>query len=151
MAIFDFFFGKTKKRDDPFFGEMVFSEFKKKPENNYFNCRRRFKPTNEIIEIGIGGNFTESFELRKGFFSKIESDYEKVISSVKPMIENEFQNWKEDFKIINFKKEFNPIYLYLPHNDPETWEIAFETEHDLNHTFTITMSSFEATEILIDG
>jgi hypothetical protein len=43
--------------------------------------------------------------------------------------------------------------LYLPRceNESKTWEIAFESEHDLNHTFTLTMKDFNATEILIDG
>lgn len=155
MGIFDFIFGKTIKVEDPFFGTMVFSEFKKNPEKNYFECRRHFKPTDDIIEIGIEGNVSGPTELQKDFFRKIESEFEfeKVISSVKPMIENEFRNWKEDFKIVDFKKEFKSVYLYLPRceNESKTWEIAFESEHDLNHTFTLTMKDFNATEILIDG
>ena len=69
------------------------------------------------------------------------------------MIENEFQNWKEGFKIIDFRKEFKAVYLFLPRceNDLKVWEIAFESKHDLNHTITMTMSDFNATEILIDG
>jgi len=153
MGIFDFVFGKTIKINDEFFGNMIFSELKKNPEKNYFECRRHFKPTDEIIEIGIEGNVTGPTELQKGFFKKIESDYEKVISSIKPMIEHEFQNWKEDFKIIDFRKEFKAVYLFLPRceNDLKVWKIAFESEHDLNHTITMTMSDFNATEILIDG
>ena len=52
MGIFDFIFGKTIKIEDEFFGKMVFSEFKKNPENNYFECRRHFKPTNSFDMIG---------------------------------------------------------------------------------------------------
>lgn len=153
MGIFDFIFGKTIKIDDQFFGKMIFSEFKKNPEENYFECSRHFKPTDEIIEIGIEGNVTGPTELQKEFFRKIESDYDKVISFVQPMIENEFQNWKENFKITDFRKEFKAVYLYLPRceNEPKVWKIAFETEHDLNHTITMTMSDFKAIEILIDG
>ncbi len=69
---------------------MIFSEFKKNPEKNYFECRRYFKPTDEIIEIGVEGNVTGPTELPKDFFRKIESDYDKVIASVKPMLESEF-------------------------------------------------------------
>jgi hypothetical protein len=153
MGIFDFIFGKTIKIDDQFFGKMIFSEFKKNTEKNYFECRRHFKPTDNNIEIGIEGNETGPTELQKDFFRQIESEYEKIISSVKPMIENEFQNWKEDFKIANFHKEFKAVYLHLPRceKEPKTWEIAFESEHDLNHTFTLTMNNLKATEILIDG
>ena len=153
MGIFDFIFGKTIKIDDEFFGKMIFSEFKKNPEKNYFECRRHFKSTDEIIEIGIEGNVTGPTEVQKDFFRKIESDYDKIISSIKPMIENEFRNWKEDFKITDFKKEFKAVYLFLPRceKEPKVWEIAFESEHDLNHTFTLTMNDLSATEILIDG
>jgi hypothetical protein len=153
MGIFDFIFGKTIKINDEFFGKMIFSEFKKNPEKNYFECRRHFKPTDEIIEIGIEGNVTGQTELQKNFFRQIESEYEKIISSVKPMIENEFQNWKEDFKIVDFHKEFKAVYLYFPRCEkvPKIWEIAFESEYDLSHTFTLTMNNLIATEILIDG
>ena len=153
MGIFDFIFGKTIKIEDKFFGKMLFSEFKKNPEKNYFECRRHFKPTNEIIEIGIEGDVTGPTEMQKDFFRKIESDYKEITSSIKPMIEKEFRNWKEDFEITDFNKEFKAVYLYLPRCEKETkvWEIAFESEHDLNHTFTLTMNDLNATEILIDG
>ena len=153
MGIFDFIFGKTIKIDDQFFGEMLFFHFKKKPEKNYFECKRYFKPTDNIIEIGIEGNETGPIELQKDFFRQIESEYEKIVYSVKPMIESEFKNWKEDFKIVNFQKEFKAVYLFLPRceKEPKVWEIVFESEHDLNHTFTLTMKDFNATEILIDG
>ncbi len=153
MGIFDFIFGKTIKIDDQFFGKMIFSEFKKTPEKNYFECHRHFKPTNEIIEIGIKGNETGPTEIQKDFFREIELNYLKIISSVKPIIEDEFRNWKEEFEIKDFKKEFKAVYLFLPLciNDFKVWEIAFESRHDLNHTFTITMNDFNASEILIDG
>jgi len=153
MGIFDFIFGKTIKIEDEFFGEMIFSEFKKNPEKNYFECRRHFKPTNETIEIGIEGNETGPSEIQKDFFRKIESDYDKITSSIIPMIENEFQNWKEDFKIADFNKEFKAVYLFLPRceKEPKIWEIAFESDHDLNHTFTLTINDLKASEILIDG
>lgn len=128
-------------------------EFKKYPERNYFECRRHFKPTNDQIEIGIDGNISGPSELQKKFFRKIESDYDKFISSIEPMIENEFRNWKENFKISDFRNEFKAVYLRIPICDKQTiiWEIAFESDHDLNHTFTITMKDSKAEEILIDG
>jgi len=90
---------------------------------------------------------------KKKFFRQIESNYEQLISSIQPRIEHEFQNWKEDFKILDFQKEFKAVYLSLPLCEKEIkdWEIAFETEHDLNHTFTIMMSDFKTTGIVIDG
>ncbi|WP_406684336.1 hypothetical protein N1F78_00995 [Seonamhaeicola sp. MEBiC1930] len=153
MGIFDFIFGKTIKIDDEFFGKMVFLDDKKEPLKSYFECRRHFKPTDDIIEIGITGDVNGPTKIQKDFFRKIESDYNEIALSIKPMIENEFRNWKEDFKIADFKKEFKAVYLFLPRceNEPKVWEIAFESEHDLNHTFTLTMNDLNATEILIDG
>jgi len=153
MGILELIFGKTNKIEDDFFGKMVFSEFKKNPKKNYFECRRHFKPTKDIIEIGIQGNVTGPTEIQKDFFRKIEADYDEITSSIKPMIENELRNWKEDFKIADFSKEFKAVYLYLPRceMDPKVWEIAFESVHDLNHTFTLKMIDLNANELLIDG
>jgi hypothetical protein len=69
------------------------------------------------------------------------------------LIEDEFGNWKEGFRIANFDQEFRPVYLRIPRceSKPVIWEIAFNSDHDLNHTFTLTMNDFEAKEILIDG
>lgn len=153
MGLLDFLFGKTIKIEDEFFGEMDFSEFKNTPEKNYFECRRHFQPTDDIIEIGIAGDISGPTEMQKNYFRKIESNYNSICVAIQPMIENEFQNWKEGFKIKDFRKEFNAVYLELPRceKEPIIWEIAFESDHDLNHTFTLTMNDFEAKEILIDG
>lgn len=147
------FFGKTVKIDDGFFDKMIFLEDKKEPLKSYFECRRHFEPAKDIIEIGIVGDLNGPTEKQRSFFRQLESDYDKIISSVKPMIENEFQNWKEDFKITDFRKEFKAVYLFIPRceKEPKVWEIVFETEHDLNHSITITMNDLNATEILIDG
>jgi len=153
MGIFGFIFGKTIKIDDSFFGKMTFVEFKKSPKKNYFECGRIFRPIENKIEIGVEGDITGPTELQKDFFRQIERNYKKIISSVQPMIENEFRNWKKNFEIKDFLSEFKAVYLFLPRCEEEVkiWEIAFETEHDLNHTITMTMSDFKATEILIDG
>ena len=153
MGILDFILKKKNSIHDEFFGKMVFVEFKKKPSNNYFECRRHFKPTNELIEIGIKGNKTGPTKIQKDFFLNIESNFNIITASIQPMLESEFQNWKEDFKIIDFKHEFKAKYLQLPSckNEPKEWEISFETAHDLNHIFTVTMNDFKATDISIDG
>ena len=73
--------------------------------------------------------------------------------SIGPKIEVEFKNWKEDFRIKDFKKEFRPVYMFLPRCDkqPITWEIAFESDHDLNHLFTVKMKDMSAIKVSIDG
>lgn len=152
MGLLDFFLGKDIKIEDPFFGKMLFLDFKD-ASKDYFECRRHFKPSNNQIEIGIEGDAVGPTEVQKDFFRSIETNYDAIIASIKPMIENEFKNWKEDFKIENFKDEFMPVYLFLPRciKEPKVWEIAFETQHDLNHYISITMNDFNAKEIVVDG
>ncbi|PZR24975.1 MAG: hypothetical protein DI535_20215 [Citrobacter freundii] len=153
MGIFDFLFGKQIKIENEFFGSMLFLGDKKEPAKSYFECRRDFNPSGKIIEIGIHGDISGPTEKQVMFFRSIEDSYPSIVKSITPLIEDEFGNWKEGFKIQDFLKEFEPVYLRLPRceNKPFVWEISFESEHDRNHTFTLTMSDFEAKEILIDG
>jgi hypothetical protein len=153
MKLFDFVFGKQTKVENEFFGTMLFLESKKGPFKNYFESRRHFKPSGKIIEIGIEGEITGPTQNQIDFFKSIEENYPAITNAILPLIEEEFRNWKEGFKINDFQKEFEPVYLQLPGCEykPVAWEIAFESGHDRNHTFTVTMSDFDAKEILVDG
>ncbi len=44
--ILEFLFGKTITISDSFFGEMT-------DAGNYYECRRSFRPTQQIVEIGL--------------------------------------------------------------------------------------------------
>lgn len=153
MGFFDGLFGKTPKIEHHFFGQMLFTGGKVSKPSDYFECRRNFKPSNNIIEIGIEGEISGPTEKQMDFFKSIEDNYPEIIKAVIPLIESEFGNWKEGFQIVDFAKEFEPVYLMIPRceSTPIIWEIAFESDHDRNHTFTLTMNDFEAKEIMIDG
>lgn len=153
MGILDFIFGKSTKIENEFFGTMLFLEDKKDTLKSYYECRRHFIPSDKTIEIGIDGDSTGPTQKQIDFFKSIENNYSTIAKSITPLIETEFGNWKEAFKINDFQEEFEPIYLRLPRceNKPIVWEIAFESDHDRNHTFTLTLSDFNAKEILIDG
>ncbi|MBL7764205.1 MAG: hypothetical protein JNL23_12335 [Chitinophagaceae bacterium] len=129
------------------------SKTKKGLLKSYFECRQHFNPSGKTIEIGIAGDAPGPTQLQIDFFKSIKDNYFQVSKSIILLLEDEFGNWKEGFKIENFQKEFEPVYLRLPRCESKAiaWEIAFESDHDRNHTFTITMSDFEAKEILIDG
>ena len=152
MGIFDFLFGKKHRIDDDFFGSMIQMTFKDNSKN-YYECNISFQPITTEIELGIEGNENGPIQIQKDFFSSIEKNYDKITASITPIIEDEFKNWKEDFKIIDFKKEFKPVYMFLPScaNKSVTWEIAFESDHDLNHQFTVTMNDLLALKVSIDG
>lgn len=151
MGLFDFL--KPKKIDNDFFGQMTFLGDKKDPSKSYFECRRHFKPSNKQIEIGIDGAETGPTQIQIDFFKTIEDNYAKITDAIRPLIEDQFGNWQEGFKIKDFNKEFEPVYLRLPRceSNPIIWEIAFESDHDRNHTFTATMENLIAKELLIDG
>lgn len=154
MGLLDFIFGKPILMQSLFFGQMRFIKNKRKPSKTYFECKRYFKPKNDTIDICIIGNMEGPTQRQIDFFESIENNYSKISGSITTSIEKEFRNWKEDFKIIDFKKEFKPVYLSIPECEvaqPIIWEIAFETNHDKNHTFTLTMDGFITTAILIDG
>jgi hypothetical protein len=153
MKFLDFIFGKRTKIENLFFGQMLFIADKKDPTKNYFECRRHFKPKNDDIEIGIDGDITGPTQKQIDFFEKIENNYTGISNSIIVLIENEVRKWQEDFKIIDFEKEFKPVYLIIPRCDTKTnvWQIAFESDHDKNHTFTLTMEDFTAIKILVDG
>jgi len=153
MGLFDSIFGKSMKIDNVFFGQMLFNVDKKDQSKSYFECRRHFKPSDNQIEIGIDGAEIGPTQIQIDFFKSIEDNYSEITNSIRPLIEDEFGNWQEGFKIKDFNKEFEPVYLRLPRCEtkPIIWEIAFESDHDRNHTFTLTMNDFVAKEILIDG
>ena len=153
MGFLDFIFGKSVKIKDEFFGEMRFMETKKNPSQNYFECKRNFQPIGKEIEVGIVGDLEGPSQKQKDFFRKIENNYHEYSKGIIPIIEAEVKNWTEEFAIKNFNEEFTPVYLWLPkcESTPIIWEIAFESGHDLDHTFTVTMNDDVAKEILIDG
>lgn len=149
----DFIFRKPTKIENDFFGTMLFLEFRKEPNKSYFECKRHFKPSDKIIEICIDGDPSGPTQIQIDFFKSMESNYADIIKSITPQIESEFKKWNEGFKVLNFLKEFDPVYLKIPRCVDKTiiWEIAFVPAQDANQYVTLTMSNFEPEEILIDG
>jgi hypothetical protein len=153
MGFLDSIFGKTHKINHDFFGEMIFEGGKRPKPSDYFECSRHFKPSDKLIQIGIDGNISGPTQKQVDFFRSIEDHYAQIVTTVIPLIEEEFGNWKAGFTIVDFRKEFEPIYLRIPRCEsiPIIWEISFESDHERDHIFTLTMKDFQAKEILIDG
>src|SRR5688572_20248623 len=104
MGILDFVFGKSIKINHSFFGQMLFVQDKKDASRSYFECSRFFRPSNKEIEIGINGTVSGPTQLQNDFFKSVEENYAEISKSVSLLIEDQFQNWKQDFKIVDFKK-----------------------------------------------
>ena len=153
MRLLDFLFGKPIKHFNEFFGWMIFHENKKEPVKSFYACEHYFEPSAKNIEVLINGDLSGPREVQIDFFKVIEENFFTISKSIIPLIEDEFGNWKEGFKVHNFQEEFDPICIQILRceNNPVVWKISFDTLYDENHAFTLTMSEFEAKEIGIDG
>lgn len=149
------FFNLFKKQptiQDEFFGKLTFIDFRDSSKD-YFEGRGKFSPTNDEIEYLVDGDIIGPTKEQRDFYKKIEDSYDEIIAKISPLIEQEFRNWKEDFEIKDFRKEFTPIGLSIPRLTAEViaWNISFNTIHDRNHQITVDLENFEPEGVLIDG
>lgn len=153
MGLFSSLFGKTEIIEHDFFGKMIFNGGKVAGPTDYFECSREFSPIGKVIEIGIDADKSGPTEKQISFFKTIETNYSAIKQSITPLLEDEFINFIDYFHIVDFEQEFVPVYLKLPRCETQSivWEISFESTHDENHLFTITMHDLEAKELQIDG
>jgi len=139
-------FGKTIIIKDDFFGDMT-------DAGDYYECRRVFKPTGKIVEIGLEKKNTNSNEKQIIFFTWLENNYDLLIEKISPSIEKEVAEWIPNYQIRNFKKEFILEYLYIPKCDDEIfeWEISFYADNELQHWCSLNIRGTEVKNIMIDG
>jgi len=151
MGLFDLF-KKPQTIQDDFFGTLKFMSFKDSTKN-YFEGKGKFKPTGDEIEYFISGELSGPTIDQRLFYNKVQDSYDDIILKIIPLIEDEFKNWNEEFKIKDFKKEFKLVAMKIPRLDskPTTWDMAFETIHDDNHQVTVDFKDFEPDGIIIDG
>jgi hypothetical protein len=151
MGLFDLF-KKPQTIQDDCFGTLTFMSFKD-TSKNYFEGKGKFKPTGDEIEYFIDGEFSGPTAEQRNFYNKVQDSYGEIISKIIPLIEDEFKNWKDDFKIKDFKKEFKLVAVTIPrlNSGPANWDMSFETIHDDNHQITIDFKDFDPEGVLIDG
>ena len=146
-------FGHFKQKplfNDPFFGELRFYEAK---AGSFFGGRRAFAPLGRDLEFLIRADESGPLEAQREFYRTLERDYELLKEKMRPFIEGEFRNWRDDFRIEDFDREFTLVHLSIPRPEPQPrkWELSFTTLHDAEHQITIEFEEWEATGILIDG
>jgi hypothetical protein len=151
MGLFGSFKKSTKIHHD-FFGELTFLGFKDS-SRNYFEGRRFFAPTQQEIELLIHADKEGPTAAQQEFYVELQSNFEEYTKRIKRLVEDEFRNWKEDFEIEDFNKEFSLVCLTIPRLEkrPLIWDMAFTTIHDKNHHVTIDFVDHEPNGILIDG
>lgn len=151
MGLFNLFKKPTILQDD-FFGSLRFMDFKDSSKN-YFEGRGRFLPTDNETDYLIQADKDGPSENQKQFYRDLQIHFTQYIEKITPLIEDEFRNWKEDFEIQDFRKEFQLVCITIPRldNRPIIWDMAFTTIHDLNHHVTIDFVGDEPNGIIIDG
>ena len=153
MGLISFFLGKKPTIiEDSFFGRMHLMEHRKDASLSYFECYRHFEPLDGPIEICLYGNIGPT-QKQIAFFKKIENQYNTIEDAVATAITKEMRNWDPDFRIINFRNEFKPSFLVIPHcnEEPMSWEISFFSTSDPHHVFNARLRNFELEGIDMDG
>jgi hypothetical protein len=151
MGLFNLF-NKPPTIQDDFFGVLTFMSFKDSTKN-YFEGKGKFKPTGEVIEYLVGGDLSGPTNEQREFYNKIQDTYDAIMVKITPLIEEEFKNWKEDFRIKDFKKEFKLVALTIPRlpSKPVVWDMSFDALHDEDHQITVGFNDFEPEGISFDG
>lgn len=154
MGIFDFLFGKAKdKIANDFWGELTFFEGGSLKKGGSFNAKKYFTPVSNSIDVWLAAGNSGPTSQQIDFYKLIEEQYTDVVQAITPVLEDEFGNWQEDFKIKDFEQEFSMLSINLPDctGKPVEWEIAFSSIHDDEHMFTVIMHDFKAQHVQIDG
>jgi hypothetical protein len=151
MSLFDFW------RKPPLINDEVFGKLRyisgSKPQDGYFEGKGFFAPVGREIEYVIDSDETGPTKWQKQFYYRTQQNFTLYISLLQPLITVEFRNWKDDFVIQDFDKEFTLEFLSIPREgkQPAEWEIGFTTVHDLNHNVTILFLGEEPKHVTIDG
>ncbi|MBL7732200.1 MAG: hypothetical protein JNM88_13555 [Chitinophagaceae bacterium] len=151
MGLFSFF-KKPTIIHDHYFGPLLLVDFKD-ASKNYFEGKGYFAPADSETEYLIHAGMEGPTEQQKEFYKNLQADFAAYIIKMKPLIENEFRNWHEQFEIKDFGKEFKLVNITIPRldNTPAEWDMSFTTLHDLDHHITVYFVGDQPTGILVDG
>lgn len=151
MGLFNIFKKPTILHDE-FFGALRFVD-SKHSSKSYFSGKGYFSPTDSETQYIIEATKDGPTETQKQFYRDLQTNFSQHIEKIKPLVEDEFRNWEEDFSIKDFNKEFTLVCITIPRFDkqPLIWDMAFTTIHDDDHQIVIDFVGDEANGILIDG
>lgn len=149
MSFFDFF-KSPPLLEDPFFGPL---RFMKGTTANYYEGSGVFAPTGQTIEYLIDSDENGPSEAQREFYRHLQIEFNTYVTQIKPLIIDEFLNWRPDFAIQDFGQEFTLLCVTIPQLDtaPVEWDLSFSTVHDLDHDITVYFQDEHAVHILIDG
>ena len=141
MRFFSFLSDKPITIEDKVFGTLRLETYGKNRPTSWLTEHLFFGPTGREISCSIDAGPDGPTEEQQAFFQKIEQNCYSLRGALIPVLEDEFRNWKPDFKIQDFDAEFWLVGLSIPELGKQTveWEWSFETVHDDNHMLTIHM------------
>jgi len=149
MGLFNFF-KKKPPFVDPFFGELKYYSSK---NGCVFEGKIFFAPGGSEVVLSIEADTTGPVQAHYDFYKTIERDYSALVDKFIPLIEDEFRNWKDDFVIKDFGREFTVDHLEVPRQDitPVKWSLTYTSIHDRNHWFIFEFEGMELMGLMIDG
>lgn len=150
MGLFDLF-KKPTTIQDPFFGPLRWVTNKDASKNCY-EGNRMFGPINETVEFFIQCDLSGPTSAQREFYQHLQTNYDVLIEKAIPLIEKEFRNDIEGFKILNFRKEFIITLLNIPRLEktPFFWDASFESIGDKNYFFTIDFKDFDPIQVYVE-
>jgi hypothetical protein len=144
--ITEFVFGKQIIVEHSFFGKMI-------DAGDYYECRRMFRPTGTMVEIGLSKTAIEGDKKQVEFFHWLEDNFDLVIEKITPTLLTKLNTWIPNFRIYDFKKEFILEYLRIPSCEQTVfeWEISFYANNEIQHSCHFTMEGLSVKNLHIDG
>ena len=151
MGLFDLF-RKPQTLQDDFFGTLTFISFKD-AARNYCEGRGTFKPTGNEIEFLIRCNEGGPAKEQQQLYIRIQDSYDEIVTRIAPLIEKELKEWREDYKIKDFKKEFKPVSVEISRMSATSarWDMIFEANHEDELQVTVEFRNLEPEKVFIDG
>ena len=118
---------------DPQFGDLLFMNVPKRPEESYWEGEWNFPPTESTIGISLPGDSQGPFAESREFYLSLPSKFEGVLKMVRPKLEKVYEDWLEKDLPQNIfdDLELTGFNLENPRSKPIQWEICFETKGDL--------------------
>lgn len=151
MGLFDFF-KSPPLLYGPCFGPLQFRKATKH-RTNYFEGTGLFTPTDQTIDYCIHSAEDGPSEDQRAFYRRLQADFVHHLVRIEPLIVDEFRNWRPDFAIQDFAREFTLLAVTIPLLDtsPVEWDMSFSTVHDQDHNIRIAFQDQQPIHILIDG
>lgn len=151
MGLFDFLKSKpTTEINDEVFGNLKLTEGK---TSRFFSGRKIFSPVNREVEIIIIASQNNPTIDQHNFYSNLQKNYDEFKTKMTPLIDDYFKKVIDNFKIKDFDSEFRLLTIIVPDygTKPLVWNMTFETDHDVEHFYTIDFNDTDAIDFQIDG